>query len=199
MVNNVPWTARIRVFALPAAAVIFPLCIATGGCSPDEQNEPSASPVATLRATGPIEFPDGLRVDDPTVNEFILKAIETCVSGDYEAFRLLWTARQDPLSEQEFKRGWAAVQKVRIDNIRPFRTPEGEIVYAARAHVQLDPAEVPEPDRDIVLLLVKESEQWRLAPAPPSVREELKKFTASAAETQPNGETPATQPDSQDP
>lgn len=176
--------------------ILLAFSVAAGACSRDEHNQPTPTPTSALADTGPIEFPDRIRVDDPTVNEFILKAIKTCVSGDYEAFRLLWTARQDPLSEQEFKRGWAAVEKVRIDSIRPFRTPEGDIVYAARAHVELDPAEVPEPVRDLVLLLVKESDQWRLAPAPASVREELKKFTASETDTQPAGRSATTQPGS---
>lgn len=191
MANKLPQFARLWI--------VLALSVAVGGCSRDEPDKSAATPAGAPADMGPIEFPDRLRVEDPSVNEFILKAIQTCVSGDYEAFRLLWTARQDPLSEQEFKRGWAAVEKVRIENIRPFRTPEGDIVYAARARVELDPAEVPEPVRDIVLLLVRESEQWRLAPAPPSVREELKKFIASESDTQPAGETSTTQPDGQAP
>jgi hypothetical protein len=144
------------------------LAAALVGCERDEPGPRTPRP--TPVRIQPVVFASDAYSKDPTVNAFVREAIEICIRGDYEAFRLLWSAREEPLTEQEFLRGWRAVQRVTIQQITEMQTPAGEIVYGVRGQVELDPDEVPEPVRDIVLVLVGENDQWRIRRAPGGVR-----------------------------
>ncbi len=157
---------------------------ALAGCKPERQN--AQNDHSGRRAESLIDFPAELRAEDPSVNEFILNAIQTCMAEDYEAFRLLWSGLEEPISEQEFRRGFRATRKVTILHLLQRRTREGDIVYIVHSLVELDPNEVPEPERDIVLLLRKESGKWRVARAPREEAKALKALLSRDAST--NGE-----------
>jgi len=138
---------------------------------------PSASPVGVQSQ---VEFPASLRVDDESVNKAIDRAIEACFSGDYEAFRLLWSIRQNPpFTEQEFRIALKGGAKVTVNRLQKFRTPEREVIYAVAGRVELFQPDIPNPVRDVILLLVKESGQWRLAIAPGYVRKALENMDRS--------------------
>jgi hypothetical protein len=141
------------------------------GCKPDV--EPTPTPSRHIRKTV-LHFPAELRADDPSVNAFIESAIETCAAGDYEKFRLLWVAKEQPITQQEFQRGWKATESVTILDVQKGRTLDDPLAYAVRGLVQLDPNEVPEPKRDLVLLIVKENDSWHLKKPPPGVVRNLK-------------------------
>ena len=110
-----------------------------------------------------IVFPPGMRVDDPAVNEFVEHTMQTCVSGDYDAFRLLWSADSTPMGRRDFERGWHAVRQIRVDALVPFRHgADGLLRYYVEASVELDPTADP-PTRNVQLVAVNEDSQWRLA------------------------------------
>ena len=155
----------VMVCALAAA-------MGEAGCRREGADHPEPTPAP--RPLGLIEFPEELRADEPAVNAFLYSAFQTCADGEYEAFRRLWSVREDPVSEEEFVRGWRAAPRVSIKDLRKMRTPEGEIVYVVRALVELDGEMVVEPVRDVVFLVVKESERWCVATAPRSVAKVLK-------------------------
>lgn len=131
--------------------------------------QPPESPKEEL-----VSFPPDFTCDDPEVPEFLRSAVKACVDQDYERFRMMWSAKEDPISEKEFIRAWRANPRFAVTEMRQMKTPEGEIVYAIRAHVSLDPNEVPEPERDVVLLIVHESDQWRLRKAPRKLAKMMK-------------------------
>ncbi len=141
-------------------------------------------------------FPDEVRVEDASVNDFLERAMEDCASGDYDKFRLLWSARQEPLPRDEFEQGWQAVRQIRIRALqRVMLAPDpdheldqGETVYAFLADVALDPmhrAGQREPNREVVLMVIREHEQWRLARAPKPMRTWIKE-QPSAVSHQPS-------------
>lgn len=155
------------------------------GC---ERKEEAAAhkPTADIGATdinAPLIFPDALKVEDESVNEFLTHAMAVCSQGDYSAFRLLWSAREEPLPRDEFRRGWSAVQSIRILHLQPVKLPRSseaedeeslELVYAACADVQLDAEQLGrqhDPDRRVVLLIVREQDSWRLANPPRELRD----------------------------
>lgn len=110
-----------------------------------------------------IVFPPHLRVDDPAVNDFVEHTMRTCVSGDYDAFRLLWSVKSEPMGRRDFERGWQAVRQIRVDALVPFRNgADGPLRYYIEASVELDPAADP-PTRNVQLVAVSEDSQWRLA------------------------------------
>jgi len=142
-------------------------------------------------------FPTELYVADATVNDFVAKAMTTCAAGEYEAFRLLWSVREDPLPREEFEQGWQAVETIKVRALEKVmlaadpsagRT-EPETVYALLVEVSLDPAQKvgqTEPQRRVVLMLTREHEQWRLAQAPKPMRDWVKdKIAAASGESAP--------------
>jgi hypothetical protein len=147
------------------------------GCEPSSEPEAAAPAPSTPGVT--IDFPAELQPEDTEVTAFIRRVIETCNGGDYDAFRLLWSAKDDPFPRDAFERGWRAVQQVTIRDVQKLRRKaEGDVVYGVHASVVLD-GSVPEPTREVVLLLVREMGQWRLARAPAALR---KRFLGEDAE-----------------
>ncbi len=146
----------------------------------------AAKPTVENQQDSLLVFPDSLYVEDASVNAFVRRAMDVCGRGEYEAFRLLWSTREDPLTRADFETGWQAVQEIRIralehvllaaDNSAD-AAAEKRPAYAVFAEVQLDPnlpAGQREPHREVVLMVVREREEWRLGHAPKSVRTWLK-------------------------
>ena len=181
-------TAADSAFRISLTIVLF-IALMTPACRRDEPEKTSASAPSSAAASSKppdlLEFPEELRVEDSTVNEFVTKAMTTCAAGDYETFRLLWSVRADPLPREEFEQGWHAVQtikvraleKVMLDADANAGRTEPETVYALLTEVTLDPAQKAgqkEPQRHVVLMLAREHEQWRLAQAPKPMRDWVK-------------------------
>jgi len=201
-------------------------CALLPGC--EEQQDKGAKPVESepvseAKRTALI-FPESLRVEEAPVNALLERAMRLCSEGDYERFRLIWTARQEPISRGEFQKGWAAMQEIRIRALErvALATPIGgetegrrdsdrEIVYVAYAEMTLDPellgpaARRRDPNtgsaeadarREAVLMIVKELGDWRLAQAPKSMRSWVrKKFRSTPPEKTAEGQDTANGPD----
>jgi hypothetical protein len=143
-----------------------------------------AGPTATprpLQSHVAIDFPESLRADHPTVNAFIEEVIRTCIARDYEAFRLLWRVEEKPMSQQEFLRGWEAAEEVRVLQLQQWQTEKGELLYAARGIVRLNPNEVPNPEIEITLLIVQENGKWRLARGPRGLAQKMQERAEAEA------------------
>jgi hypothetical protein len=135
--------------------------VAASACRPSQEVEPPAEPPPPPEPQI-LDFPTELHAKDQTVNAFVRQVIETCASGDYDAFRMLWSARDDPFPRDQFHRAWQSVQQVKIVALQPVREPATkELAYAVKAHVELDPS-VREPERDVTIVLIRESGHWRL-------------------------------------
>ncbi len=141
----------------------------------DQLNQ-NARPRADL-----LVFPDELRAEDESVNEFVARAMTTCASGDYNAFRLLWSVLGEPLPRDEYDKGWQAVTEIRIRALKEVslsagaqeNSGESKTAYVVLADVALapsHPAARSEPQRQVVLMIVEERDEWRLARAPKRVR-----------------------------
>jgi hypothetical protein len=163
--------------------VLVLLALVQSACRPDDptaENE-AGNGSAAKRPVELLDFPEALRVADPAVNAFVTEAMASCASGDYDAFRRLWSAREDPLPRHEYEEAWRAVERIRIRALEevilapePTRGRDDfEPAYIILADVSLDP-NVPagqrEPKREVVLQLVREQDMWRLARAPKAMR-----------------------------
>ena len=183
---------RMAPFALWLFAWVLP-CVAcmieAPACrrSQPENSSSAAAPSASVSSKKPdlLVFPDALRVADASVNDFVTRAMTTCAKGDYEPFRLLWSAREEPLPRGEYEEGWHAVQTITVRALEKVmlapnakaNRPEGETVYALLVDVSLDPthkAGQKKPQRHVVMMLAPESGEWRLARAPTAMRAWIK-------------------------
>lgn len=121
---------------------------------------------------------------------FVRTALTQSAGGNYEAFRALWSAKQEPISRAEFEEGWHAVHRIEVRGLQQAQLEKDndggtpEIVYVLLVEVALDPAQRAgqrEPVREIVMMLVREHDQWRLAGAPKEMREWIKRNSVEGA------------------
>jgi len=177
------------------------MLVLTGiACRRESQVPPQASTPPPPPKT-PFVFPTEERVEDPGINAFVERAMSACAEGDYDAFRLLWTARKEPLPRKEFESGWKAVQEIRVRALDQVRLAseddpagrEGPTVYVLYADIDLDPAQQAgqrKPHRTVVALVVREHDTWKLAKAPKVVREWVKQKVQSETDAATAGEVP---------
>lgn len=177
-------------------ACLLILCAVAGwalcGCGRREPVDEGRT--APSRREAVVEFPVEMQPDDPSVVAFVRQVVDTCVSGEYDAFRLLWSAREDPYPRDAFERGWRAVQRVTFVNVEKFRRrAEGDIAYGVRARVELDDS-VSEPRRDVVFLIIREAGEWRLARPPAGLSEQLAGTPGAASDEAGAATQPASRP-----
>jgi hypothetical protein len=158
-----------RLMALMLGAAL------AGGC--ERKAEDGAEKPTTQKPEADVLiFPKEIHTADPTVNAFVAEAMRTCVSGEYEPFRLLWSADVTPMPRERFENHWQAVERIHVRGLE--KDPrEGSEVYAVYADLSLDPEQLPpqhelhdNPRRSIVLLIVREHDEWRLNKASKEVR-----------------------------
>ncbi len=158
--------------------VLLPLgCSSEDGASGGVTGSPS--PVRRI-------FPESAFVADQSVNDIVLAATQACLDGDYERFRSYWSATAEPVTRDQFERGWKHAELIEIHKIQGLRepireaVPEGDesgkggvsadkqryrVFYYVHASITLASG-VPDPHRQIVLRVVDEAGVWRLAQAP---------------------------------
>lgn len=206
---NVRVVARMMI---RASVMICLTAVPFSGCGDEDTRSADTRDEDTARAK-PVDvliFPDELHVRDASVNAFVERAMHVCGAGEYEAFRALWSVREDPLPRDEFEQGWQAVELARIRALQPVviaseskvEGSSGEKVYLVLAEVRLDPgsrAGEREPRREVVLMLVREGDRWRLAKTPKKLRAWIKKRVNAAPPPGGNKEEPAPGGDSSHP
>jgi hypothetical protein len=174
---------RRNQLTIPSLLAIV-LLTSTPHCREDE-NAPATPPSNPRieQATTELIFPESLRVADESVNMFVRTALTQCAKGNYQSFRALWSAKQDPISRAEYEEGWQAVHRIEVKGLQKalLASDEGsaasEPVYVLLVEVALDPAQKAgkrEPLREIVMMLLQEHDQWRLATAPKAMRDWIK-------------------------
>ncbi|HEY3243059.1 MAG TPA: hypothetical protein VGM03_06875, partial [Phycisphaerae bacterium] len=164
----------------PSCCLGILLLSVTAGCRHERPNANSANAGArapTLRTAHrseiTIDFPPQLRVADDSVNDFVHNVLATCASGDYDRFRKLWSAREDPFPRDRYERAWRSVRKVTLLQLQARRNArDGQLVYVVHATAELDPS-VPKSEREIVVVLIREDEAWRLIKPPKHIRQEI--------------------------
>lgn len=204
-------------FQEPAARMAFCafVCITfvalSAACRRDQELDAADQAVeqAKARLEESLIFPEELRVEDDSVNDFVERAMAGCASGDYERFRGLWGGREEPLPRAEYEQGWQAVQNISVRALEKVALAprsrdadeEPRTAYALMADVALDPAHRAgrrEPDRKVVLMLTRERGAWRLASPPDAMESWIRQFVESrdAASSEPL--TPTTTRDATD-
>lgn len=153
--------------------------------APAETESSSNSVKEPVREEPRLQFPEDLNAKDPSVNDFVTHAMLTATSGDYDAFRLLWSAREEPMAREEFLQGWDAVRQVRVRALEKIviaqenateNSPQADM-YAVFVEVSLDPehrAAKDKPQREAILVMVREQNRWALLRAPKEVRNWLR-------------------------
>ncbi len=177
----------LALTCLGSFGIGLPACQPNGNSA--ENSQPTAIAVIEPPPREVLIFPDELHVEDESLNEFVIAAMKTCVEGEYDAFRLIWSAREEPMQRGEFDKGWKAIEEIRILALEKVRlTPDKdqisqtpELVYALYANVKLNADLISpqqKPEREAISMIVNEQGKWRMATAPKKMRSWLKKLVA---------------------
>jgi hypothetical protein len=126
--------------------------------------DPNAVPPA-------IDFPQQLKTDDVAVNEFIRKALESCQTGDYDTFRQLFGVTTEVPEAPQFNRVWRGVKHIRVAGTYKAQRPQQQPEYYVHLVVQLrQPDHYDRTERQAVIWVFHEGDQWRMAPAPSEIQ-----------------------------
>lgn len=121
--------------------------------------------------TPEVIFPDQLKTDNVGANEFIRKALESCHTGDYDAFRQLFGVTAEPPEQEQFGHVWKGVQSIRVAGTYKDDRPDQPPEYYVHVVVQLrQPDRYDRKERQAVIWLFREGDEWRLAPAPSEIQ-----------------------------
>jgi len=136
-----------------------------------------------------VVFPAGLQSDDPSLNEFIRRALGVCERGDYDGFRQLFSVHTTPTSQKDFERVWLSVQEITVAGVYAAKgSPDLFFVHAIVRYRQ--PDRKGRLTRDAALAVFKESGHWRIGPAPTGI---IRKMRAAATQVSP-GAVPGSLP-----
>jgi hypothetical protein len=116
-----------------------------------------------------VNFPSSLMTEDVSVNKFIQQALDVCYRGDYDGFRQLFATSYKPTGQDDFERVWHGVRSIEVVRVEKHPRKEPPI-YFVHAEVQLrQPDRQGRKRRDVVVMVVDESGEWRLGIAPAEI------------------------------
>lgn len=115
-------------------------------------------------------FAPGLKEQYPDAAAFMVTFLETCLAGDYYAYRGLVSRTRSPESEERFKRAYYGLKQVTIEQIVELDTKRfPPPIYLVTVRAELLPehkAALKRQRERFALLVFKEDGQWRMLPAP---------------------------------
>jgi hypothetical protein len=120
------------------------------------------------RGTPPnVAFAAGVTSGDQQVDAFVANFIGLCRRGDYDQYRLHWTAYGTPVSGERFQSMWKFARNVVISEITPVPQTAKAMhrAYLIKGHVELDPT-AKVTGKDVELMVQWEDNRWAVAPAP---------------------------------
>ena len=90
------------------------------GCRKEEVlNESVVKKTESTDKLAELRFPPELYSKDSGVNEVLREAMAACAAKDYERFRLLWSAQENPIPREAFEESWRAVRWIQIQALEP--------------------------------------------------------------------------------
>ncbi|MCG3137741.1 MAG: hypothetical protein HJJLKODD_01591 [Phycisphaerae bacterium] len=165
--------------------VLLGSCREQPAVKPAPPSSPSIAAPASAPAPIDVYWASAATCSDALINQFVRHAVQLCVAGDYDEYRLLWRYDQQPPGRRTFQRLWSAVQRLEIRRVQPiaFRHADGRIdeqphpLFVFHAYIDFRPEAAQSDgrlqDRDMVLLIVKTPEGPYFLPAPDLVRQQL--------------------------
>lgn len=112
-----------------------------------------------------VTFAEGARTGNEELNNFVHDFVELCLKGDYDRFRLCWTAYSPQIGSSRFRAMWDAAEHIVITEIAPVPGKAKGKAYVVKASVTLN-SKAKFQHRDVEVLVLREDGKWVIAPAP---------------------------------
>ena len=138
----------------------------------------------------------------PEVTTFVRTFLETCLTGDYAAYRKLVSRNEEPQSREKFDRVYSGLSSIEVElievlpeeKVKALPMPAGIAptgpVYRVVSLVQFDPEaniSLRYRSRKLAILAFQEDGQWRMRTAPSKMQPRDER----AADSQPVDSQPA--------
>lgn len=155
--------------------------------SSNSQSNAASQPIHAPEYTIPPEIRDA----QPDIAKFLRAFLETCLTGDYPGYRKFVSRREQPETQDRFKRIYDAIEHLtvqRVEEVQVAMLPAPTFVVVSS--VTFVPGRTPvfgEDRREIAIIVFREEGEWRMLPAPSRFQPERRRPDGSSQ--------PASQPD----
>lgn len=182
------WLLVLAAIVASLSVVLAAICVSalrgrSGGGGSSGPTTPAGTPPSVV-------FAPGVTSGNEDLDAFIRNFIALCQRGDYEQYRLCWTAYGTPMTSDRFQLLWKFTRKVIINQIVPV-PPEVKAMHPAyiiRGVAELDP-KARVPTKEVEVMVQWEDNRWAIAPAPRLESEPAGgPATDTAPSSQPGGE-----------
>jgi hypothetical protein len=167
----------------------FVALLALAGCNRSDSKKAKKSDAAADNASaGPAVLPQ-YRFSDPTLETrfpdaaaFVREFLESCLAGDYPAYRKLVSRYEDPQRREQFDKLCTNLKRIEVESIAELNETELRGVprpvgvdLSPPAYLVINAIEFANPDagvalryrsRKLAILVFREEGQWRMRPAP---------------------------------
>lgn len=166
---------------IPKLIIIIPatlIALSAVGCrrtAEEESNMIDWVPEGVQNPDAPrpvTRFPAEWQQADQSLNDFINKVLDVCHRGDYDMFCQLLAISESPPRQDNFKRIWHGVGQIDVRSVRPDGSQESKYYVHAVAKLRKPDAE-NRTERNLVLEVFKEMDQWRIAGASKEVSQKI--------------------------
>ena len=107
-------------------------------------------------------FPRQAQQEDPTLNKFIDEVLRVCERGDYDGLCRLFGATDVPPTQAVFRKTWHGVREIEV--VKVVKAKEAPPIYLVHAVVRLREEDSKHRmERDIVIRVFKELDNWRMS------------------------------------
>jgi hypothetical protein len=173
----------------PACACVLGIALVISvGCDRSGSTKRSGGSSASLATTQPAVLPQ-YRFADPTLETkfpdaaaFVREFLESCLAGDYPAYRKLVSRYEDPQRREQFDKLCGNLKRIEVESItelgeaeiRNVPRPVG-VNLPAPAYLVVSAIEFVNPEANVALryrnrrlaiLVFREEGAWRMRPAP---------------------------------
>lgn len=208
--------ARVRrVSGAFALAMGLLSAVLIGGCgkSGDRKgrsapSQPAGAPTTAPRAQYSFADP-GVVARYPAAIGFINSFLETCMTGDYLAYRRLVSRYEQPESRERFEAIYKNLRSIVVESVEPLPAeklalwrrattqPLEDDIYLVVSTIDFHPEariSLRHRNRQVAILVFREDANWRMCPAPASLQPggpvEEDETTSKPTSTQASPSTP---------
>ncbi len=146
------------------------VCLAVGsvgGCNERDEGQGSidVQPLADAQPETErpgIKFPIRTQQEDVSLNKFIGEVLRVCERGDYDGLCRLFGANDVPPTQAVFRKTWLGVREIEV--VKVVKAKEEPPIYLVHAAVRLREEDSKHRmERDVVIQVYKELDQWRMS------------------------------------